>query len=159
MDWYGAYLDESDLQRWHWLGRAAARGFSFYFRLEFAERVKRFSSDPTLAPHVFAIGRALKGHVNMEKRTIFWQRYSFDSRIGPANRAIGFFEFQCAAARKAVDLWCLIACRIDSKVNRDIRKVIGMMIWEARELAEYRIEKESGRDIIKERSDLGSLEK
>ena len=138
MEWYGVLLNESDPHRWHWLGRSAARGFSFYFRLDFAGRVKPFSSDPTLAPHVFAIGRALKGHVNAEERTIFGDSSGFDSLIGPANRAIGFFEFQCAAARKAVDTWCLIARRLgNGHVNRDMRKVIGMMIWEARELANY----------------------
>ena len=53
----------------------------------------------------------------------------FEDRIGPANRAVAFFTAQCAAARRAVDAWCLMALRINSKVNRDIRKKIGMMIW------------------------------
>ena len=137
MEWYGTMLHTSDPQRWQWLGRAAARGFSVSF-FRFSEIVERFSTDLTLAPCVFAIGRALKGHVNMEKRTIFGEIDTFDSLIGSANRAIGFFEFQCAAARKAVDTWCLIARRLgNGKVNRDIRKVIGMMIWEARKLANY----------------------
>ena len=30
-----------------------------------------------------------------------------------------------------------MAVRINSKVNRDIRKKIGMMIWELREQADY----------------------
>ena len=49
-----------------------------------------------------------------------------------------FFLFQCAAARAAVDAWCLMARRINGKVYRDIRKKIGMLIWEARELGNYK---------------------
>ena len=84
------------------------------------------------------IGRWLRGHINVEKKLIFGDRSNFDSCIGPAIRAVAFFNFQCSAARVAVDAWCLMARRINSKVNRDIRKKIGMMIWEARELALYK---------------------
>ena len=62
-----------------------------------------------------------------------YYRIDFDELVGPANRAIDFFTAQCAAARKAVDAWCLIACRFDSLINKDVRKKIGMLIWEARE--------------------------
>ncbi len=88
---------------------------------------------------VFMIGRALSGHIDTEKREIFGRNQNFDSQIVPANRALDFFTAQCAAARGAVDTWCLMAVRINSKVNRDIRKKIGMMIWEAREQADYAV--------------------
>ena len=78
----------------------------------------------------------------LEQKEIFGYSYPFDSLVGPANRAIDFFVAQCAAARKAVDMWCLMAVRINSKVNKDIRKKIGMLIWEAREQADYVIEEE-----------------
>ena len=100
--------------------------------------VRRFARDASLAPAVFMIGRALKGHIGTEREIIFGEFSKFDSRVGPANRAVGFFFFQCAAARAAVDMWCLMARRINSKVNRDIRKKIGMLIWEARELGNYK---------------------
>ena len=138
---YGLFLNESDPQRWHWLGQAAKRGFPFSFFNAFSKPVNRFKSDPSLASVVFMIGRYLRGHIDMEKREIFGETEDFvfdacDSRIGPANRAIDFFTAQCAAARKAVDTWCLIACRLNSKVNRDIRKKIGLLVWDARELAD-----------------------
>ena len=58
-----------------------------------------------------------------------------------ANRAIAFYEFQCVSARRAVDTWCLVARRIAGEsVNRDIRRKIGMLIWEAREQADYVID-------------------
>jgi len=137
MSWYGVLL-RSDPKKWHWWGLAARRGDYMFYR-KFAEEVDRFSSDPTRAPHVFAIGRALKGHVNTEDRTIFGHSWSFNSLIGPANRAISFFDFQVAAARKAVDTWCLIARRFgNGQINKDVRKLIGQWIWENRHLAEYK---------------------
>ena len=139
MDRYGILLDDKDPQRWHWWGRAAARGNPTAFFLDrFGSVVDLFDSDPSLAPAVFMIGRMLRGHINAEKGEIFGQSFKFASRIGPANRAVAFFSFQCAAARASVDMWCLMARRINGKVNRDIRKKIGMLIWEARELGNYK---------------------
>ena len=105
----------------------------------FPSIVDRFESDPSLAPVVFLIGRALRGHIYTEKTKIFGSSYQFDACFVPANRALDFFTHQCAAARRAVDVWCLMAVRINSKVNRYIRKKIGMIIWEARELADYAV--------------------
>ena len=130
-------LDESDPQRWHWWGLAAKRGNFFSFLDYFSTPVNEFQSDPSLASVFFMIGRYLRGQVDCEKKKIFGDSYRFDSLVGPANRAIDFFVAQCAAARKAVDTWCLMALRINSKVNKDIRKKIGMLIWEARDQAEY----------------------
>lgn len=65
-----------------------------------------------------------------------------------APHSIDFFTAQCAAAHAAVDVWCLMVVRINSKVNRDIRKKIVMLTWEAREQADYVIEPAS-----KDRSD------
>ena len=137
MSFYGELLDETDLQRWRWWGIAAARERPFNLLVGFPRLVDRFQSDPSLAPVVFMIGRALRGHIDTEKREIFGESHRFDACIGPANQSIAFFTAQCAAARKAVDAWCLLAVQINSKVNRDIRKKIGMMIWEARVQADY----------------------
>jgi TPR repeat protein len=122
MDNLGSLFDETDPQRWHWWGLAAARGSAESFLNNFAGLVDRFESDPSLAPVVFTIGRALKGHVDEEKRGFFDDKEDFDSRIGPANRAANFFTAQCAAARRADDAWCLMAVRISSKVNRAFEK-------------------------------------
>lgn len=142
MENYALMLSEADLERWYWLGRSVRarqiRNFQGYFPILFPAQVKGFSSDPSLAPIVFSIGRALKGHVDTEEKEIFGRNDDFEARIGPANRALEFFSFQCAAARKAVDMWCLIARRYYSaSANKDIRKKIGRLIWEARELANY----------------------
>ena len=128
---YGSYLDDLDPQRWYWWGLAASRGDNGNFMANFSKQV-----DP---PVVFMIGRALKGNIDMEKREIFGINACFDSRIGPAERAVEFFIDQCDAARKAINMWTRIALRVgNSKLNKDIRKKVGMLIWEARDLAEYR---------------------
>jgi hypothetical protein len=141
---YGEFLDETDPLCWFWFGLAAARGYVSNFLNGFPSFVDRFESEPCLAPAVFAIGRALKGRIDSEKREIFGETEDFDDQIGPANCATNFFTAQCAAARKAVDAWCLMAVRNNSKVNRDIRKKIGMLIWEVREQADYTVAKNDG---------------
>ena len=134
----GQLLDASDPQRWHLWGLVASRGTSGFFLSKFGSVLHRFDSEPILGPAMFMIGRMLKGHIDSERKEMFGVGYQLDSCIGKANRALDFFSFQCAAARKAVDTWCLMACRINGKVNRDIRKKIGMLIWEARELGNYK---------------------
>jgi hypothetical protein len=134
-------LNETELQRWHWWGLAASRGSFWAFLDNFPSLVNRFEYDPSLASVVFTIGRALRGHIDTEKGEIFDDDEDFDNRIGPANRAIDFFTAQCAAARRAVDMWCLMTVRINIKVNRDVRKKIGMMIWDARKEANYSVAK------------------
>jgi len=129
----------TSLQCWHWWVQAAARGYSEMFLDHFPDLVNRLKCNPTLAPVVFVIGRALRGHIDTEKGEIFGDNSDFYWRIGEANCAIHFFTAQCAAARSAVDTWCLMAVRINSKVNRDIRKKIGTIIWEQREQADYAV--------------------
>lgn len=150
MSHLGCLLDESNPERWRWWGLSAARGYRNNFLTNFAPLVT--SSDPSLAPVVFAIGRALKGHVDMEKRQIFGFGLDFDSRKELANRAIDFYMLQCTAARRAVDLWCLIALRFgNSKLNRDVRKIVASIIWEARHLAQYSESDEISRELMNKR--------
>lgn len=102
--------------------------------------VSRFEKDASLAPIVFKIGRTLSGQVDKERRTFFGEFCrDFDLKVSPATRAIDFFSSQCAAARKAVDTWSLVALSIgNDTLNKDIRKKIGQLIWEAREQGEYK---------------------
>ena len=147
----GRLFAESDPRRWHWLGRAARQGYDLLYFNSCARQVKRFDTDPSYCTVVFMIGRFSKGYVDEEKRKFYFLKWNtsikdddiLKEKFACAKRAIDFFNAQCAAARKAVDAWCLMAVRINSKVNRDIRKKIGMMIWEAREQADY-VVKESG---------------
>jgi hypothetical protein len=87
------------------------------------DQIQSFNRETGHANVVFGIGRALKGHVDNEKRTIFGNGYKFGNRIGPVNQALHFYEFQLQSFRKAVDSWTIVGLR--NKVVKDIRKMIG----------------------------------
>jgi len=105
MDWLGHLLGDSDPQRWRWWGRAAALGASSSFVCNFALQVELFNSGSGSAAVMFAIGRALQGHVNDEARTIFNEGWDFDSLIGPAKLAMAFYEVQIKATKDAMRAW------------------------------------------------------
>jgi hypothetical protein len=91
---FGTFLDKSDPQRFVWLGKAAVSGSSEPFLNEMEEQIRNLNSRSGYASVVFVIVRAMKGHIDNKKREIFLNSYKFDSRIGPANRAIQFYNFQ-----------------------------------------------------------------
>jgi hypothetical protein len=136
MRWFVGELFGNDPQRFVWFGRvAAANGNSQYFLNEMVDQIRDFNSGVGHATVVFVVGRALKGHVDNEKGTIFGRGYNFDTYIGPANQALHCYEFQLQSYRKAVDSWTIVGLR--NRVVKDIRKLIGKMIWDAREYAEF----------------------
>jgi hypothetical protein len=136
MEHCGEFKSENDPQRLVWLARAAAANMdSFSFLNEMCDQVHNFNSGTGHAKVMFVIGRALKGHNDNEELTIFGSDYMFDSVIIPANQALRFYEFQLQSFRKAVDSWTIIGLR--NGVVKDIRKMIGKMIWDAREDAMY----------------------
>jgi hypothetical protein len=134
-------FDKDNPQRFVWLGSAAANGNSGYFLDEMRDQICNFKNETGNAKVVFAIGRALKGHVNNDKRAIFGKGYNFDTYTGPAKQALLFYEFQLRSYRKAVDSWTIVGLR--NVVVKDIRKMIGKVIWDAREEAAYSEVKQS----------------
>jgi hypothetical protein len=135
MEQFAFLHDKGDPQLFAWLGRAASNGEPFYFLSEMGYPIRNFSSGIGHATVVFAIGRALKGHINNEKLTIFRKCFNFIGHISPANQAVHFYEFQLQSYRKAVVSWTIIGLR--NQVVKDIRKMVGKMIWDAREKAAY----------------------
>jgi hypothetical protein len=130
------YLLQS-AQRWALWGRAALLGDSWHFLDSFADQIQFFNSGLGSAGVVFAIGKALHGHVNEEAGTIFEDEGKFESLIGPAKQAIAFYQSQIKACRKAVDNWTLVG--ICFGVVKDVRKLIAKLIWDAREEALYKL--------------------
>ena len=140
---------EDQMEAWFWrlsvwetgIARQGLSNLDFVFRsvVPFATRRFLTGADPALeARIIFLFGRFMdEKNLSHSKQKVFGGRHSHLT-FKLAVWAREFFDMQCRAARKAVDMWCLIAARINSKVNRDIRKKIGMMIWEARELADYK---------------------
>jgi hypothetical protein len=143
MIYLGELLDKNDPQRFVWLGRAASIGDSSEFLSEMSDQIRNFNSGTGYAKVVFAIGRALKERIKSEERTIFGDSYNFDTWIGSAHQAFRFCEFQLQfqlqSYRKAVDSWTIVGLR--NKVVKEIRRMIGKMIWDAREEAAYFEEK------------------
>jgi hypothetical protein len=131
----GTLFDKDDPQRFVWHGRVAANGGGGVFMPEMIIQIRNFTSGIGHAKVIFASGQALKGRINNADRTIFRSGYNFDTYIGPANQVLHFYEFQLQSYRKAVDSWTIVGLR--NKVVKDIRKMIGKMIWDAREEAAY----------------------
>lgn len=129
-------LDSSNPLRWYWLGRAAMSGSCVDFIISFQFQVDKFLEPrSSQGAVVFAIGRALNGNVDIVNNEIFgiWGHHS--SRIGPAVRAISFFNAQMVACRRAVDMWTFVGIRC--KVSKDIRVKVGRLIWDDRHNALY----------------------
>jgi hypothetical protein len=132
----GGLLDESDPRRWFWWGRAAALGDSVSILSNFADQVELFNYGSGSAAVVFAIGRALQGHVNEGARTIFSSNIDFDSCIDPARQAIAFYEAQIKATKDAMHAWTQVGIKLE--VVKDVRKLIAKLIWDSREEALYK---------------------
>jgi hypothetical protein len=60
---------------------------------------------------MFAIGQALQGHVNDGAETIFNDAYDLDSRFGPAEQAIAFYEAQIKATKDAMHAWTQVGIK------------------------------------------------
>jgi TPR repeat protein len=133
MNELGGLLDESDPQRWRWWGRSATLGDSWRLVSNFAKQVELFNAGSGSGGVVFAIGRALQGHVNEEARTIFGL-YIADSRIGRAQQAIAFYDAQVKATKDAIRAWTLVG--IHFNVVKDVRKLIAKLIWDSTRVLE-----------------------
>jgi hypothetical protein len=136
MVFLGRLLADSDPQRWRWLGRAAACGECSNFLSNFAKQVDLFKSGSGSAAVMFAIGRALQGHVNEGVRGIFNDEDEFEYRVRRAKQAIAFYESQVKATKDAMHAWTQVGIKL--KVVKDVRKLIARLIWDSGEEALYK---------------------
>ena len=120
MSTLGGLLDESGPQRWIWWGRAAVRGFWSCFLNYFSKPVQKFNSGSENGAVVFQIGRVLNTAVDAHQTAIF------------------FYKLQLSACRLAVDTWSHVG--IQCGVVKDIRVLIGKLVWESRDLALYKFD-------------------
>jgi hypothetical protein len=65
-----------------------------------SDQIRNFSSGNGHAKVVFVIGRALKGRISTEERTIFGDDSNFDVFIGPQIRLFIFSNFSCNPIEK-----------------------------------------------------------
>lgn len=130
-------LHDDDVNRWTLWGKAAKQGETYDFLRRFTQEVQRFNAGEGDAATVFEIGRVLHGQINVTAESIFNDKRNFSRLIKPALQAVQLYEAQIVACRKAVDNWTLVGIRL--RVVKDIRKVIGKLIWDARGEAKYHL--------------------
>jgi len=124
----GHILDSLDPQRFFYLGLAAARGCTEPFLSELRDQLNVFeSSSAYSSSSMFAIGKALSGHVCVEKKELFGERVPRALVVG-GKRAVKFYSVQWRISRQIVDTWTLVGLR--NGVVKDIRIQIGKIIWE-----------------------------
>jgi hypothetical protein len=140
----GQLLGESDPICWFWWGQVAKRGFTSSFVANFAKQVRQFESGSKNAVNVFQIGKSLHGNVDVENRTFFGIDNDFDYLIGAANYAISFYKLQLSACRSAIDAWSHVGIRCG--VVKDIRVLIGKLVWETRDLALFDVREDNDVD-------------
>jgi hypothetical protein len=141
---YAEYLKGPE--RYLWLGKAAKYRVSTYlFIREMKDEMWKFERSGKNRDVVFSLGRALKGNVDVNGKTIFGKEVTMvDLNLDPAINAIRFYEEQLAACRRAVDDWSMLARRFG--VVKDIRLLIAKLIWIERDQAKYVIsEPEKGK--------------
>ncbi len=121
-------LKKNDTTRIALLGELTKLGYRNRFFSEIEEQFAKFKAGTGHTEIIFAIGRVFKE--NIMEQSIF----SLSShRL--ANQALHFYNFQLQSYRKAVDTWTIISKRYN--VVKDIRKLIGMIVWESRNDAKY----------------------
>jgi TPR repeat protein len=121
---YGEWaFDEDDPRRYSYMGRAAARGYRLgYMSLLGAAVAKR--------------DRRIQFEVGAANRRVFKNGWTF----GPGNStelqreayrdALAKYRRCCDAAKAAVECWLVVGRRL--RVAKDIRGVIGKLLWEQR---------------------------
>ncbi len=133
MAYYATHLAFDDPQRIVWLVKAG-NVFGRDLVTEMDQQMENFNAYWHLRriKVVFALGRGLKGRI---EESFIIGVFCSPKTIKNATQAIRFFEFQLQEYRKAVDTWTIIGLRYN--VVKDIRKMIGEMIWKARDDATF----------------------
>ncbi len=132
---YLDFMDVSDPSCWIWLSRAAQRGAPELFLRCFPNQVMRFYGSRKECVVLCLIGRALKGNIDLDQKEIFGTNFLVNSCIDSANQAVRFYDSQINSARLAVDTWTLVGIKL--RVVKDVRILIGKMIWEGRYESKY----------------------
>ena len=123
-------FENNDPRRFVFLGYSAARGDPSYFLSYFKEQVRNYLGKNGPANVVFAIGQALKRHVDTKNKQIFQSGFNYDAHIWLAQRAVQVYDEQSLATRRAIFAWTGIGMRFG--IVKDIRLFISNMVWLSR---------------------------
>lgn len=124
MNAIGNMLCDADPDRWTYWGKAAERGHMKNFLTFFPSQL-RFAN--TERSHiVYLIGEFLSRRILV---------YEPGELLENVTAAVSFYKKQVRAAEEAVHAWTLVGTRLH--VIKDVRKIIGLMLWEDRKAARY----------------------
>lgn len=130
-------LDYLDPESWFWKGHRAGFGWDPSYFASHRNVIEDWQSGSIVTqlrnggrvlnqnPVVFEIGRALALYSLLQINN------------DNAAAAVAFFRYQSNCYRAAIDQWCLIALRINVKVNKDIRKKVALLVWASRNESLY----------------------
>ena len=127
-------LSSVDPEKWKLWGVCEARGLQTDFLAFAPSQIRFYKNHSKNGAVVFQIGRAFDGHVDTKRGIVFNCPHNF-VLCDYAVLAIDFYKSQLQACRKAVDAWTIVGMRLH--VCKDMRKMIGLLIWNSREEAKY----------------------
>ena len=113
----GYQYNVNEYKRWYWIGKILDLGERGIF-LNQVYRNQRYMTNFGL---IF-IGRYLKNNIDVFGLPL--------EVLRKLEKAVELYDIQMMKCRKAVDEWTLVGLRFG--VVKDIRKLIGMIIWESR---------------------------
>ena len=129
------YYHQFDICRWRYLTFAAlhnaARDYLEQLDWVIPQEEEDISNNAELC---MFIGKTLNTHYKKHTRRIFGWHASSASRE-KALIIINFYTRQIESCRRAVDAWTLCAWRLG--IYKDLRKMIGQLIWNDRDLGLY----------------------
>jgi hypothetical protein len=134
---YAWLLKTSDPERCIWLAKVCARGGNLLFFTDLIDQMRNFNAGNGQASVVFVLGQILRKQIIVDKQMLFG-KLEGECVLGPAIVAVQFHEAVCRAARRAVDTWSIIGARV--RIVKDVRLMIGKLIWNARGEAEYAVD-------------------
>ena len=126
------------------------RPFGFdRLELGLVELFQGYSRDGTGGDAVFEAGEVFRGNIDVGERRVFGHK-RHPHQVEIFTRAVAMYEEWCHLAREACVAWVLIARRID--FNKDVRRIIAEMVWQARNEARGDVQKIVTSDIGTDRS-------
>jgi hypothetical protein len=125
-----------DEERLFWEQRLEQLGHWSKLAKNFSTEVADFDVS---GKRLFELGRILskKNAIDEHSGTLLGRSENFFHRFHCAKKAIKFYQMQLRACRSAVDAWSICATRAGLYV-KDLRKLVGEMVWGERFLAKYK---------------------
>ena len=91
--------------------------------------IQCYETNGSCGDAIFEAGEMLKGNIDAEEEEVFGKKKD-RSDLELFVRAVTMHDSWCDVVREACVAWILIAKRI--RLNKDVRKMISVMVWETR---------------------------